>query len=61
MLPFVYSAIPSLSKVLATDTRDFDIHFSALLVLKDYPREAAVPEDPSLLLVDNRNPEGKTH
>ncbi|KAF1670452.1 TALD3 protein, partial [Pygoscelis papua] len=47
--------IPSAPKVLATDTRGFDVCFSALLPLKDYPREAAV-QDPSLLLEDSRRP-----
>ncbi|KAF1572224.1 UNVERIFIED_CONTAM: TALPID3 protein, partial [Eudyptes pachyrhynchus] len=48
--------IPSAPKVLATDTRGFDVCFSALLLLKDYPREAAVQGDPSLLLEDSRRP-----
>ncbi|KAF1519463.1 TALPID3 protein, partial [Eudyptula minor] len=48
--------IPSAPKVSATDTRGFDVCFSALLLLKDYPREAAVQEDPSLLLEDSRRP-----
>ncbi|KAF1419622.1 TALPID3 protein, partial [Spheniscus mendiculus] len=48
--------IPSAPKVLATDTRGFDVCFSAPLLLKDYPREAAVQEDPSLLLEDSRRP-----
>lgn len=61
MLTFVYSAIPFASKILDMDTRGFDVFFSALLVLKDYPREAAVQEDPSLLLEDSRRPKGKTH
>lgn len=61
MLIFVYSVIPSAPKVSATDTRGFDVCFSALLLLKDYPREAAVQEDPSLLLEGSRRPKGKTH
>ncbi|KAF1497080.1 TALPID3 protein, partial [Eudyptula minor novaehollandiae] len=48
--------IPSAPKVSATDTRGFDVCFSALLLLKDYPREAAVQEDPSLLLEGSRRP-----
>ena len=61
MLTFVYSAIQSASKILATDTGGFDVCLSALLVLKDYPREAAAQEDSSLLLEDSRRPKGKTH
>ena len=57
----MYPGIPSASKILATDTRGFDVCFSAPLVPKDYAREAAVQEDHSLLLEDSRRPKGKTH
>ena len=61
MLSFVYSAIISASKILAADTRGFDVCFSSLPVVKDDPREAAVQEDPSLLLEDSGIPKGKIH
>lgn len=55
-----YSEIPSACKILATVTTGFDVCFSALLVLKGYPKEAAVQENRSVLLEDSRSPKGKT-
>lgn len=60
MLTFVHSAIPSACNILATDSRSFDLCFLTP-VLKDYPREAAAQENPSLLAEDSRRPKGKIH
>lgn len=58
MVPFVCSAVPSASKILAVEA--LISVFSALL-LKDPPGEAAAQDDPLVLLEDSRGPEGKAH
>lgn len=58
MVPFVCSAIPSASKILATESL---ISAFSALVLKDPPKEAAAQNGPLVLLENSREPEGKTH
>uniref|UniRef100_A0A8B9D4B9 KIAA0586 n=1 Tax=Anser cygnoides TaxID=8845 RepID=A0A8B9D4B9_ANSCY len=56
LLILTYSTIPPACKILATVTTGFDVCFSALFALKDYPKEAAVQENRSVLPEDSRSP-----